>query len=267
MIKEIRVGQVGHQFMGVAHSNAFRNAGIWYDLPCKIVMKAVCAKDSEENLAAFAEKFGWESHVADWRKLVARDDEPITAYVDRVRELYDELGVSTVLIMGGSGDYFDVANRVIHMVAYLPEDVTGDAAIVATDLPTFRSAEAATPLAPPRERHPLPDGLVEQNEYGYWRIYASRTDRLIYGSTEVDLGGIDQLVEPSQTKAIGLAMEYAKEYKDGNRTLRKVIDRVRADMDRHGLDLLDRRGIGDIIEFRSVDLAAVINRFRGMTFT
>ena len=74
MIKEIRVGQVGHQFMGVAHSNAFRNAGIWYDLPCKIVMKAVCAKDSGENLAAFAEKFGWESHVADWRKLVARDD-------------------------------------------------------------------------------------------------------------------------------------------------------------------------------------------------
>lgn len=201
------------------------------------------------------------------QKLVARDDEPITAYVDRVRELYDELGVSTVLIMGGSGDYFDVANRVIHMVAYLPEDVTGDAAIVATDLPTFRSAEAATPLAPPRERHPLPDGLVEQNEYGYWRIYASRTDRLIYGSTEVDLGGIDQLVEPSQTKAIGLAMEYAKQFMDGNRTLRKVIDRVRADMDRHGLDLLDRRGIGDIIEFRSVDLAAVINRFRGMTFT
>ncbi len=73
-MKEIRVGQVGHQFMGVAHSNAFRNAGIWYDLPCKIVMKAVCAKDSEENLAAFAEKFGWESHEADWRKLVARDD-------------------------------------------------------------------------------------------------------------------------------------------------------------------------------------------------
>ena len=70
----IRVGLVGHQFMGVAHSNAFRNAAIWYDLPCRVIMKAVCAKDTEENLAAFADKFGWESIETDWRKLVARDD-------------------------------------------------------------------------------------------------------------------------------------------------------------------------------------------------
>ena len=72
--KEIRVGLIGHQFMGVAHSNAFRNASIWYDLPCRIVMKAVCAKDSEENLRAFADKFGWESVETDWRKLAARED-------------------------------------------------------------------------------------------------------------------------------------------------------------------------------------------------
>ena len=72
--KTIRVGLVGHQFMGVAHSNGFRNAGIWYKLPCDVAMKAVCAKDTEENLAAFAKKFGWESVEMDWRKLVARAD-------------------------------------------------------------------------------------------------------------------------------------------------------------------------------------------------
>lgn len=72
--KEIRVGLIGHQFMGVAHSNAYRNAAIWYDLPCKVVMKAVCAKDTEARLAAFAEKFGWESYESDWRTLVARPD-------------------------------------------------------------------------------------------------------------------------------------------------------------------------------------------------
>lgn len=72
--KTIRVGLVGHQFMGVAHSNGFRNAGIWYELPCKVVMRAVCAKDTNEKLAAFAEIFGWESYETDWRTLVARDD-------------------------------------------------------------------------------------------------------------------------------------------------------------------------------------------------
>ena len=77
--EQIRVGLVGHMFMGVAHSNAFRNAAIWYDLPVDIVMKAVCAKDSEENLGAFAAKFGWEEIELDWRKLVAREDIDLVA--------------------------------------------------------------------------------------------------------------------------------------------------------------------------------------------
>jgi predicted dehydrogenase len=70
----IRVGLIGHMFMGVAHSNAYRNAPIWYDMPCNVEMKALCAKDTEENLSSFAAKFGWESIETDWRKLVARDD-------------------------------------------------------------------------------------------------------------------------------------------------------------------------------------------------
>lgn len=60
--------------MGVAHSNAYRNAGIWHDLPCDVDMVAVCAKDSEENLRAFADKFGWRDIESDWQALVARDD-------------------------------------------------------------------------------------------------------------------------------------------------------------------------------------------------
>ena len=48
--KEIRVALIGHQFMGIAHSNAFRNAGMWIDLPVKITMKCLCANDTPENL-------------------------------------------------------------------------------------------------------------------------------------------------------------------------------------------------------------------------
>ena len=49
--------------------------------------------------------------------LVAKENEPITAFVDRVRQLYDLHGISTVLVMGGSGDYFGVADCVIQMTA------------------------------------------------------------------------------------------------------------------------------------------------------
>jgi len=72
--KEIRVALIGHQFMGIAHSNAFRNAEMWADIPAKITMKCLCAKDSLDNLKKFADKYGWEEYETDWHKVVARDD-------------------------------------------------------------------------------------------------------------------------------------------------------------------------------------------------
>lgn len=72
--KEIRVALIGHQFMGIAHSNAFRNAGMWVNFPAKIIMKCLCAKDSPEKLRSFADRFGWEDIETDWREVVIRDD-------------------------------------------------------------------------------------------------------------------------------------------------------------------------------------------------
>jgi predicted dehydrogenase len=70
---QIRVGLIGCGFMGPAHSNAFRNAAMWFNLPVQLVTKVVCRK-SEGNLAAFAHRYGWEDTETDWRKLVARED-------------------------------------------------------------------------------------------------------------------------------------------------------------------------------------------------
>jgi predicted dehydrogenase len=74
MKKEIRVALIGHQFMGTAHSNAYRNAAMWADIPAKITMKCICANDRVENLREFAGKYGWEEVETDWRKVVSRDD-------------------------------------------------------------------------------------------------------------------------------------------------------------------------------------------------
>jgi predicted dehydrogenase len=74
MKKEISVALIGHKFMGIAHSNAYRNAAMWTDIPVKITMKCICGDDSMENLREFADKFGWEECETDWRKVVIRDD-------------------------------------------------------------------------------------------------------------------------------------------------------------------------------------------------
>lgn len=72
--KEIRVALIGRKFMGIAHSNAFRNANMWVDIPAKITMKCLCAEDSMPNLKVFADRYGWEDCESDWRKVVTRDD-------------------------------------------------------------------------------------------------------------------------------------------------------------------------------------------------
>ena len=59
--------------------------------------------------------------------LIEKEKEPITPFVDKVRQLYDDYGISTILVMGGSGDYFAVADTVIAMDDYQPRIVTKEA--------------------------------------------------------------------------------------------------------------------------------------------
>jgi predicted dehydrogenase len=71
--KDLNIGLVGYGFMGRAHSNAFLQAGRFFDLPARPVLKAVCARN-RERLKTFAENWGYESVETDWRKLVERKD-------------------------------------------------------------------------------------------------------------------------------------------------------------------------------------------------
>jgi predicted ABC-class ATPase len=196
------------------------------------------------------------------QQLVARRDEPITAFVDRVRELYEEHAVSTVLVMGGSGDYFSVADRVIQMIEFTPYDVTDRARAVVAGSPIHRQREGAGAFLSPAQRIPVADNLDPANEYGHFRITSSHPQRLSFGRTEVDLADVEQLVEAAQTKAVGQAIHYAKRYMDAKTPLRDVIHRVMDDIERRGLDILDPQLTGDLARFRGLELAAALNRMR-----
>src|SRR5215475_11799641 len=71
--KHLNIGLVGYGFMGRAHSNAFLQAGRFFDLTFRPVLKAVCARNPD-RAQAFAENWGYESAETDWRKLVERKD-------------------------------------------------------------------------------------------------------------------------------------------------------------------------------------------------
>jgi predicted dehydrogenase len=71
--KTLNVGMIGYGFMGRAHSNAFAQAGHFFDLPYQVVLKAACARDAAK-LKPFADQWGYESTETDWRKLIERKD-------------------------------------------------------------------------------------------------------------------------------------------------------------------------------------------------
>jgi len=71
--RTLNVGMVGYKFMGKAHSHAYKDVGMFFDLDADLALKAICGRD-EQGVRAAAEKFGWESYETDWRKLVARKD-------------------------------------------------------------------------------------------------------------------------------------------------------------------------------------------------
>ncbi len=196
--------------------------------------------------------------------LIAREKEPITPYIDRARQLYTEHGVSTVLVLGGSGDYLDVADTVIAMDTYQPVDVTEQAREVAARFPTGRVREAQGPIHRPR-RVPLPESLNPRKGRKPVVVKAPSRETLHLGTQTIDLRAVEQLVETAQTRAIGLALVYAWErYMDGQRPLTDIVVQVMADIEAQGLEVLCRTPYptGDLAAFRDLELAAALNRLR-----
>jgi predicted ABC-class ATPase len=203
--------------------------------------------------------------------LVHRDHEPITPFVDRVRGLYEKLGVSTVLVMGGSGDYFEAADTVVMMREFLPNDVTEEARRITTEHETRRRSEVAAPLERITPRIPLSESFDPSRGRREVKIDARALDLIQFGTESIDLRGIEQIVDPSQTRAIGYALHLASNrFMDGRAPLSEVVERIEAFFDREGLDPLDpfhRAGQhpGNFARPRRYEIAAAINRLRTMT--
>ena len=198
--------------------------------------------------------------------LVAKSSEPITPFVDRIRELRDELGVSTVLVMGGSGDYFDHADVVIQMDSYHPGNVTEAARKVAAGHATGRREERESPLEHAQERLLDTWSLQPERRPGRWKIQARGSDTLVFGHTDVDLRAVEQLQDPSQVRAIGWILGRLSEIRDaGSHPLQRIgemLDRLREG----DWDWLTGKPDGDLVLPRLHEVMAAANRLRGARF-
>lgn len=196
------------------------------------------------------------------QELIAKEKEPITPFVDKVRQLWAERGVSTVLVMGGSGDYFDVADTVIAMDAYRPVDVTARAREIAERYRAERRPEGGPRFGAVTHRRPLGASLDPSRGRREESVRSRGVKTVLFGTEEVDVSAVEQLVHPGQLRAIGAALLRVRALADGRRTLAEILDRIEAELDDRGLDPLSDRPLGDLAGFRRFELAAALNRLR-----
>jgi len=199
------------------------------------------------------------------QELVSKDKEPITPFIDKVGQLYHDLGVSTILVIGGSGDYFDVADCVICMVEYKPHDVTERARAIAEKYRAERAGEGGERFGAITQRVPLARSINPSRGKREVKIGVKGLQSIAFGTHTIDLGAVEQLVDSSQTRAIGDALYYARRYMDGERTIGQVADAVMRDIVDRGLDVLSPRPTGDYAAFRALELGQAMNRLRSLS--
>ena len=201
------------------------------------------------------------------RALVPAEREPITPFVDRVRPLLTERGVSTVLVAGGSAAFLDVADHVIALDEYIPRDVTDQARALAEHrapapaADVFAAAHPRTPsagsLRPPGKKKP-----ASARGWGTIRL----------GHEHIDLSALSQLVDAAQTQAIAHALDRLAELLDAPGpggaplALEQATTALCERIDAEGLDVLSPHHghPGHLARPRPLELHAAVNRCRGL---
>ena len=198
------------------------------------------------------------------RCLVPGDKEPITPYLDRVRQLWDEHGVSSMLVVGGAGDYLDVADWVIHMDEYRPRDVTARAKEIALSLPQVNPRPPGM-WPPAAARRPDPRSLDATRGRKAERVRSVKTRTIEFGSEEIDVSLLFQLLDPAQCRMIGdVLLECARGLCDGRHSLAEILDQIETRIDHEGLEALTQPGFGDRARARRFEIAAALNRLRSL---
>lgn len=196
--------------------------------------------------------------------LIAKEKEPITPFIDKVRQLFTDHGVSTILVMGGSGDYFDVADTVIAMQDFQPQEVTAQARAIATEYATHRASEGGSQFgALPSRTLPRAQPRRSDRDFVKWKI--RELDTIVIDREDVDLSAVEQLVDPAQLRAIAATLIYLEQhYLTGKYTLSEILDQVIAEIINNGFDSLTYCPPGDFALFRRFELAAALNRWRSL---
>ena len=199
------------------------------------------------------------------QRVVADSEEPITPFISRVRDLYEKLGISSILVAGSSGSYFHVADTVIQMKEYVPYDITDRAKTTAAEFPPF-TASVRPFSVPAFHRCPQPGkGLTGSDRT---KVKVMGQESILINKSLTDLRAVEQLTDSEQLNGLAaLLLEAAGHKMDSKKTLVQVVDLLEKQMDEKGLaSLLAPGRPSDLARPRRQEIFACLNRCRELRF-
>ena len=194
------------------------------------------------------------------------EKEPITPFTDRVNELHKSHGVSTILVIGGSGEYLSVADKIYMMEDYLIHDVTERAKSICV------SHNVKTELPPPANwqqcRTLYSDRFSSYPENsGTERLKVSDMGFIIIGDEKIDVRGLHDIVSPRQLDTLGFMLRYLEATNNDRKIdIERKIEDLYARIYEEGIDFLYSSFFTTCERFldlpRKQELMALINRMR-----
>lgn len=199
------------------------------------------------------------------QRLVSKDQEPITPFIDKIKQMEEQLGVSTILVMGGSGDYFAVADNVIMLESYKPEDVTNKAKQIMVDAPLERELNTTETFGDIANRSFQPQSLQTQKGKRA-KVQAKGLNTILMGKNEIQFSDTEQLVDSSQTRLIADIILYLdqKNVLTG-KSLNETVNYIEQQLHEKGIAAFSpfkNQHPGDVARPRKYEIAAVLNRLR-----
>lgn len=199
------------------------------------------------------------------QKVICREEEPITPFIERVRSMYDDLGVSSIIVAGSSGSFFGIADTIIQMKEYVPYDITERA----------REAAASYPALKQQEHFPVSDNMraPKANQAlkkdPRLKMKTMGTNEMLLAKDAIELRYLEQLIDPEQTNALAYALKYLELNRmNGSRTVPQLLDDIEALTASKGLSALyDKEYVRSGLAMpRRQEIAACLNRYRKLYF-
>ena len=174
------------------------------------------------------------------QQVVAPEEEPIIPFIERVRSLYEDFGISSVIVAGSSGSYFHVADQIIQMKEYVPYDITERAKKAAADFPVFSIPQGRFPEYS-KKRCPRPNAVLKKDDR--LKLKAQGTSELSLNYDTVELRYLEQLRDSEQTMALAYLLKYMElSLMDGRRSMTELADLIEKQLDERGLESLFASG-------------------------